>query len=82
MPLRFGSANRMRPILDDEYGHDRRMDSHGFGNRGREPRQTAPLGRAVIGDCCLLPPRLCWFLPLVFSMVQERSGVKSAVTGS
>ena len=44
---------------------------------GEGAQQTAPLGRAVIGGLLFATAATLLALPLVFSMVQERAGVKS-----
>jgi len=44
---------------------------------GEGAQQTAPLGRAVIGGLLFATAATLLVLPLVFSMVQERAGVKS-----
>ncbi len=44
---------------------------------GEGAQQTAPLGRAVIGGLLFATAATLLILPLVFSMVQERAGVKS-----
>jgi len=44
---------------------------------GEGAQQTAPLGRAVIGGLFFATGATLLILPLVFSMVQERAGVKS-----
>ena len=44
---------------------------------GEGSQQTAPLGRAVIGGLLFATGATLLILPLVFSLVQERAGVKS-----
>jgi len=44
---------------------------------GEGAQQTAPLGRAVIGGLFFATGATLVILPLVFSMVQQRAGVKS-----
>jgi hypothetical protein len=44
---------------------------------GEGAQQTAPLGRAVIGGLLSATAATLLIVPLVFSMIQERAGVKS-----
>ncbi len=44
---------------------------------GEGSQQTTPLGRAVIGGLLFATAATLLILPLVFSLVQERVGVKS-----
>ena len=44
---------------------------------GEGSQQTAPLGRAVIGGLLFATAATLLILPLVFSLVQQRAGVKS-----
>jgi hypothetical protein len=45
---------------------------------GEGSQQTAPLGRAVIGGLLFATAATLLILPLVFSIVQEHGGVRSA----
>ncbi|HVH71179.1 MAG TPA: efflux RND transporter permease subunit, partial [Candidatus Dormibacteraeota bacterium] len=44
---------------------------------GEGSQQTAPLGRAVIGGLLFATAATLVILPLVFSLVQQRAGIRS-----
>jgi Cu/Ag efflux pump CusA len=66
----------MRPILMTSMAMIAGMIPMALGI-GEGAQQTAPLGRAVIGGLLFATAATLLLLPLVFSMVQERAGVKS-----
>ena len=72
-----GAQTRMRPILMTSMAMIAGMIPMALGI-GEGAGQTAPLGRAVIGGLLFATAATLLILPLVFSMVQERAGVKSA----
>jgi multidrug efflux pump subunit AcrB len=71
-----GAQTRMRPILMTSMAMIAGMVPMALGI-GEGAQQTAPLGRAVIGGLLFATAATLLILPLVFSMVQERAGVKS-----
>ncbi len=71
-----GAQTRMRPILMTSMAMIAGMIPMALG-LGEGAQQTAPLGRAVIGGLLFATAATLLILPLVFSMVQERAGVKS-----
>jgi multidrug efflux pump subunit AcrB len=71
-----GAQTRMRPILMTSMAMIAGMIPMALGI-GEGAQQTAPLGRAVIGGLLFATGATLLILPLVFSMVQERAGVKS-----
>src|SRR6266404_1248639 len=71
-----GAQTRMRPILMTSMAMIAGMIPMALGI-GEGAQQTAPLGRAVIGGLLFATAATLLVLPLVFSMVQERAGVKS-----
>jgi multidrug efflux pump subunit AcrB len=71
-----GAQSRMRPILMTSMAMIAGMTPMALGI-GEGSQQTAPLGRAVIGGLLVATAATLLILPLVFSMVQERAGVKS-----
>jgi multidrug efflux pump subunit AcrB len=71
-----GAQTRMRPILMTSMAMIAGMVPMALGV-GEGAQQTAPLGRAVIGGLLFATAATLLILPLVFSMVQERAGVKS-----
>ena len=71
-----GARTRMRPILMTSMAMIAGMVPMALGI-GEESQQTAPLGRAVIGGLLFATAATLLILPLVFSLVQERAGVKS-----
>src|SRR5258708_40220229 len=71
-----GARTRMRPILMTSMAMIAGMVPIALG-LGEGAQQTAPLGRAVIGGLLFATAATLLILPLVFSMVQERAGVKS-----
>jgi multidrug efflux pump subunit AcrB len=71
-----GAQTRMRPILMTSMAMIAGMIPMALG-LGEGAEQTAPLGRAVIGGLLFATAATLLILPLVFSMVQERAGVKS-----
>jgi multidrug efflux pump subunit AcrB len=71
-----GAQTRMRPILMTSMAMIAGMIPMALG-LGEGAQQTAPLGRAVIGGLSFATAATLLILPLVFSMVQERAGVKS-----
>src|SRR5712692_8581153 len=72
----YGAQSRMRPILMTSMAMIAGMIPMALGI-GEGSQQTAPLGRAVIGGLLVATAATLLILPLVFSMVQERAGVKS-----
>jgi multidrug efflux pump subunit AcrB len=70
------AQTRMRPILMTSMAMIAGMIPMALGI-GEGAQQTAPLGRAVIGGLFFATGATLLILPLVFSMVQERAGVKS-----
>jgi len=71
-----GARTRMRPILMTSMAMIAGMVPMALGI-GEGSQQTAPLGRAVIGGLLFATAATLLILPLVFSLVQERAGVKS-----
>jgi len=71
-----GAQTRMRPILMTSMAMIAGMIPMALGI-GEGAQQTAPLGRAVIGGLFFATGATLLILPLVFSMVQQRAGVKS-----
>ena len=71
-----GAQTRMRPILMTSMAMIAGMIPMALG-LGEGAQQTAPLGRAVIGGLLFATAATLIILPLVFSIVQERAGVKS-----
>jgi multidrug efflux pump subunit AcrB len=71
-----GAQTRMRPILMTSMAMIAGMIPMALGI-GEGSQQTTPLGRAVIGGLSFATAATLLILPLVFSMVQERAGVKS-----
>ena len=71
-----GAQTRMRPILMTSMAMIAGMIPMALGI-GEGAQQTAPLGRAVIGGLLFATGATLLILPLVFSMIQERAGVKS-----
>jgi len=71
-----GAKTRMRPILMTSMAMIAGMVPMALGI-GEGSQQTAPLGRAVIGGLVFATAATLVILPLVFSIVQERSGVGS-----
>jgi len=71
-----GAQTRMRPILMTSMAMIAGMIPMALG-LGEGAQQTAPLGRAVIGGLFFATGATLLILPLVFSLVQERAGVKS-----
>ncbi len=70
------ARTRMRPILMTSMAMIAGMTPMALGI-GEGSQQTAPLGRAVIGGLFFATAATLLILPLVFSMAQERAGVKS-----
>src|SRR5205814_8007447 len=70
------ARTRMRPILMTSMAMIAGMVPMALGI-GEGSQQTAPLGRAVIGGLLFATAATLLILPLVFSLVQERAGVKS-----
>jgi multidrug efflux pump subunit AcrB len=71
-----GAQTRMRPILMTSMAMIAGMIPMALGI-GEGAQQTAPLGRAVIGGLLSATAATLLIVPLVFSMIQERAGVKS-----
>jgi multidrug efflux pump subunit AcrB len=71
-----GAQTRMRPILMTSMAMIAGMVPMALGI-GEGAEQTAPLGRAVIGGLLFATAATLLILPLVFSLVQERSGTRS-----
>jgi multidrug efflux pump subunit AcrB len=71
-----GAQTRMRPILMTSMAMVAGMIPMALGI-GEGAQQTAPLGRAVIGGLLFATAATLLILPLVFSLVQERSGTRS-----
>src|SRR6266852_1161942 len=71
-----GAQTRMRPILMTSMAMIAGMIPMATGI-GEGSQQTTPLGRAVIGGLLFATAATLLILPLVFSLVQERVGVKS-----
>ncbi len=71
-----GAQTRMRAILMTSMAMIAGMIPMALGI-GEGAQQTAPLGRAVIGGLLFATAATLLVLPLVFSIVQERAGVKS-----
>lgn len=72
-----GAKTRMRPILMTSMAMVAGMIPMALGI-GEGSQQTAPLGRAVIGGLLFATAATLLILPLVFSIVQEHGGVRSA----
>ena len=70
------AKTRMRPILMTSMAMIAGMVPMALGI-GEGSQQTAPLGRAVIGGLLFATAATLVILPLVFSLVQQRAGVKS-----
>jgi len=71
-----GAKTRMRPILMTSMAMIAGMIPMALGI-GQGSQQTAPLGRAVIGGLLFATMATLLILPLVFSLVQQRAGVRS-----
>ena len=71
-----GAQTRMRPILMTSMAMIAGMIPMAVGI-GEGSQQATPLGRAVIGGLSFATAATLLILPLVFSRVQERAGVKS-----
>ena len=71
-----GAKTRMRPILMTSMAMIAGMVPMALGI-GEGSQQTAPLGRAVIGGLLFATAATLVILPLVFSLVQQRAGVRS-----
>jgi len=71
-----GARTRMRPILMTSMAMIAGMVPMALGI-GEGSQQTAPLGRAVIGGLLSATAATLLILPLVFSLVQQRAGVRS-----
>ena len=71
-----GARTRMRPILMTSMAMIAGMVPMAVGI-GEGSQQTAPLGRAVIGGLLFATAATLLILPLVFSLVQQRAGVRS-----
>lgn len=71
-----GAQTRMRPILMTSMAMIAGMIPMALGI-GEGAQQTAPLGRAVIGGLLSATAATLLIVPLVFSIIQERAGVKS-----
>jgi multidrug efflux pump subunit AcrB len=71
-----GAQTRMRPILMTSMAMIAGMVPMALGI-GEGAQQTAPLGRAVIGGLLFATAATLLILPLVFSLVQERSRTRS-----
>jgi multidrug efflux pump subunit AcrB len=71
-----GAQTRMRPILMTSMAMIAGMIPMALGI-GEGAQQTAPLGRAVIGGLLFATAGTLLIVPLVFSIIQERAGVKS-----
>ncbi len=71
-----GAKTRMRPILMTSMAMIAGMVPMALGI-GEGSQQTAPLGRAVIGGLLFATAATLLILPLVFSLVQQRAGVRS-----
>src|SRR5215469_10723495 len=71
-----GAKTRMRPILMTSMAMIAGMIPMSLGI-GEGSQETAPLGRAVIGGLLFATAATLLILPLVFSLVQNRAGVKS-----
>src|SRR5262249_9286693 len=71
-----GPKTRMRPILMTSMAMIAGMVPMALGI-GEGSQQTAPLGRAVIGGLLFATAATLLILPLVFSVVQGRAGVRS-----
>ena len=71
-----GAKTRMRPILMTSMAMIAGMIPMALGI-GEGSQQTAPLGRAVIGGLLFATMATLLILPLVFSLVQQRAGVRS-----
>ena len=72
-----GAKTRMRPILMTSMAMIAGMVPMALGI-GEGSQQTAPLGRAVIGGLLFATAATLVILPLVFSLVQQRAGTRSA----
>jgi multidrug efflux pump subunit AcrB len=71
-----GAKTRMRPILMTSMAMIAGMVPMALA-LGEGSQQTAPLGRAVIGGLLFATAATLMILPLVFSLVQQRAGVRS-----
>jgi multidrug efflux pump subunit AcrB len=71
-----GAKTRMRPILMTSMAMIAGMIPMALGI-GQGSQQTAPLGRAVIGGLLFATMATLLILPLVFSLIQQRAGVRS-----
>jgi multidrug efflux pump subunit AcrB len=71
-----GAQTRMRPILMTSMAMMAGMVPMALGI-GEGAQQTAPLGRAVIGGLLFATAATLLILPVVFSLVQERSATRS-----
>ncbi len=71
-----GAQTRMRPILMTSMAMIAGMIPIALGI-GEGSQQTVPLGRAVIGGLLFATATTLLILPAVFSVVQERAGVRS-----
>jgi multidrug efflux pump subunit AcrB len=71
-----GAKTRMRPILMTSMAMIAGMVPMALAI-GEGSQQTAPLGRAVIGGLLFATAATLLILPLVFSAVQQRAGVRS-----
>jgi multidrug efflux pump subunit AcrB len=71
-----GAKTRMRPILMTSMAMIAGMVPMALA-LGEGSQQTAPLGRAVIGGLLFATAATLLILPLVFSLVQQRAGVRS-----
>jgi multidrug efflux pump subunit AcrB len=72
-----GAAGRLRPILMTSFAMMAGMLPMALG-LGEGGRQTAPLGRAVIGGMLAATLATLLVLPAVFAVVQRRAGSRSA----
>jgi multidrug efflux pump subunit AcrB len=72
----YGAQTRMRPILMTSMAMIAGMIPIALGV-GEGSQQTVPLGRAVIGGLLFATVSTLLILPVVFSVVQERAGVRS-----
>ena len=72
----YGAKTRMRPIMMTSMAMIAGMVPMALGI-GEGSQQTAPLGRAVIGGLFFATAATLVILPLVFSLVQQRAGVRS-----
>ncbi|MBS1841520.1 MAG: efflux RND transporter permease subunit [Acidobacteria bacterium] len=72
----YGAKTRLRPILMTSLAMIAGMVPMALGI-GEGSQQTAPLGRAVIGGLLFATAATLVILPLVFSLVQQRVGIRS-----